>query len=145
MTTMADFVAERERLRARWREKDRARRAALPVIHRVYEYLFPDGAVYIGVTRETRNRREYAHRRDMSVVGRRLVMFPDEEPVYTVLSEHTDRAEALAAERAAVLECPEGMRLNVVTPGGAEPMSPIADWKRRVKAGLEPAPPGGYL
>ena len=138
---MTDFLAEREALRARWRDKDRRRRANLPVIHRVYEYLFPDGKAYIGVTKETRNRREYAHRRDLSVVGRRLVYFPDEQPAYSVLGEYEDREEAEEAERNFILECPEGMRLNVVLPSGkVEPMSPVKDWQQRVAAGLEPEP-----
>ena len=146
MTAM-EFLAANQAKKAQRAAAARAQQAAARKTrtHKVYEYLFPDGAIYIGVTCLSLNRREQAHKRDFSVVGRRLVMFPEQEPARTVLYEFDDREEAEQVEKEVIQLIPEDKRLNVVDYKGVRPMDKFDDWRRRVEQGLEEAPPGGYL
>ena len=118
---MAAFLARRETQRRVWREKAKKAYARRTSKHRVYRYVFPDGAEYVGVTCDTLARRERAHRRDCSVLGRRLDGGWDPE-VREVVAECDDRAEAEALEARLIAKVPRDRRLNVLTP--------VEDWRR---------------
>ena len=85
--TADQFLAAKQEWRNRARATSQQVRKRRPVVHRVYELLFPDGKIYVGVTKLTWHQREYHHRRSLSVVGRRLEMFPDEPPRLEYLHE----------------------------------------------------------
>ena len=141
MTAAADWFQKRDAQRRRWAETARARYRRTSQISRVYRYEFPDGKVYVGVTRMSLKARERAHRRDMSVVGRRLECFPEEEPLLAVLGEFFDRGEAERFEAAVIRGLPAEVRLNKVLPkAGVVAMTPVEDWERRVAEGYEAAP-----
>lgn len=136
-----DFLRRQAERRAATTKAAAARRPAEPVEHKVYRYEFPDGTIYIGVTKMSLRRREDAHKQHLSVVGRRLLMFPDEVPVRTILQTFDDRAEAEAAERDFIRAIPAARRLNKFAYNGkAKALSVDEDWKRRVKQGYEVEP-----
>lgn len=150
--TADQYLAAKQDWKNRARKQSQQVRKRRPIVHRVYELLFPDGKIYVGVTKLTWNQREYHHRRSLSVVGRRLEMFPSEPPRLEYLHEvECDcglglrgcgcRGEAEELERERILDLPVGVRLNVVSyEGKVRPMSPVEDWQRRVDEGLEDAP-----
>lgn len=104
--------------RKQWREKAKAsyhhdRR------HKVYLFEFGDGWQYVGVTVMPYDHRIRAHRKDCSVVGRRIDLGQD----WTLyeLGAFDDRAEAERFEAEQIAAIPKGKRLNV--------LSPVEDWK----------------
>lgn len=119
--SMAAFFERREEQRKRWREKARKAYAERTCTHRVYRYIFVDGAVYVGVTNNTLSRREQAHRRDCSVLGRRLDGGWEPE-VREVVAEFADRGEAERLEAELIAGLPRDRRLNL--------LSPVEDWQR---------------
>ena len=152
-----DWLAARDKKRAARTAGAKAygQRPKPAVVHKVYEYLFDDGKRYVGVTKLTLAARQRAHKEAMSVVGRRLDMFPEEMVEYRVLEEFPCdaddwktcrcRADAEAAEQEAILSIPPDQRLNIVTTWGNRPMTVDEDWRRRVAEGREPEPPGGWV
>lgn len=87
----------------------------------VYRLEWSDGMIYVGITKHTLNQRLTQHRRDCSVVGRRLdVGWP---PVRAdIVFQDADRDLVEFQELISIREIPKGKRLNVVTP--------LEDWEK---------------
>ena len=117
--TASDWKAKQEATRRRWREQAKARYHAQRK-HRVYEVEFADGMRYVGVTAMPLSKRLLAHRRDCSVVGRRLDL--GQEYDLFLYGEWDDRAEAERVEAEAIAALPKNLRLNLLTP--------VQDWKQ---------------
>ena len=102
------------------RHAEQARERTRRMKHKIYRYTFPDGMVYVGITKRTLGHRENTHRRQCSVVGRRLDL--GQEPNREILAEYDTRDDALERERLEIAAIPKRRRLNL--------LSPLDDWKR---------------
>lgn len=117
--TPEEWERKQAERRKKWREdgRERYRRNRQ---HRVYEMTFGDGMKYVGVTAQPIKKRLLAHRRDCSVVGRRLDLG---EEFSLKTWEYEDRAAAEEAERKRIARLPKKRKLNILTP--------LEDWKRQ--------------
>ena len=116
--SQAEWEAKRRAHLDRRAAKKRAAWKKRP--HTVYEVAFEDGYRYIGVTHHTIADRLRAHKRDYSVVGRRLDLGYQYE--VREIAKYPDRAEAEDREAREIKAVPKQDLLNLLTP--------LEDWEK---------------